>query len=176
MKLKKSDIEITKMTLTDFKQIENSLLQEFDDFWSPSVLKQELENTKNPNSYYIVAKLLNSSYICSPISDSKQINNNIVGFAGILNIFDEVNLMNIVVRKDFRHFGIGSHLLEAIIDYAKKQKSTSITLEVNEHNLSAIHLYKKYGFSQVGFRKKYYNNTDNAILMTLPLLFKKNKW
>ena len=44
-----------------------------------------------------------------------------------------------------------------------------MNLEVNENNTSAIALYKKYNFKQVGLRKKYYNNTDNAILMSLYL-------
>ena len=45
----------------------------------------------------------------------------------------------------------------------------TITLEVNENNIPAINLYKKFNFEQVGLRKKYYNNADAAILMTLCL-------
>ncbi len=37
-------IEITKMQLSDFEQIKNRLQEEFDDFWTPEMLKQELEN------------------------------------------------------------------------------------------------------------------------------------
>lgn len=77
--------------------------------------------------------------------------------------------MNIVVKKDNRNLGIGSKLLEEIIKISKSLKAKSITLEVNENNLPAIKLYKKYGFNQVGLRKKYYNNKDNAILMTICL-------
>lgn len=47
-------------------------------------------------------------------------------------IIDEVNIMNIVVRKDKRKLGIGSLLLEKIIDFSKIHNATSITLEVNE--------------------------------------------
>ena len=43
------------------------------------------------------------------------------------------------------------------------------TLEVNENNLPAINLYLKYGFKNVGFRKKYYKNRDSAIIMTKDL-------
>ncbi len=88
---------------------------------------------------------------------------------GILAIVDEINIMNIVVKKGMRKLGIGSSLLDFIIDYAKEHSYSSITLEVNENNIPAINLYKKYNFKQVGIRKKYYNNTDNAILMTLKL-------
>ena len=102
------------------------------------------------NSYYIVAKQ----------------NQEVVGFAGITNIIDEVNVMNIVVRKDKRGLKIGSILFEKIIEIATELHAKTITLEVNENNLPAINLYQKYGFQQVGLRKKYYHNTDDAILMT----------
>lgn len=38
------EVEITKMQLSDFEQIKDNLQNEFDDFWTPSILKQELEN------------------------------------------------------------------------------------------------------------------------------------
>lgn len=139
---------ISEMNLQDLENIKGCLLTDFDNFWSYNILKQELENGK---SKYFVAKQ----------------ENEIVGFAGILLIIDQVNIMNIVVKKDKRNFGIGSLLLEEIIRYSKIHNATSITLEVNEKNIPAIKLYKKYGFKQVGLRRKYYNNEDNAILMDL---------
>lgn len=143
-------LEVTQMTLSDLTQIENCLLDEFDDFWTASMLKHELENKQNLNSHYFVAKMQNE----------------IVGFAGVLMIIDEINIMNIVVRKSKRKLGIGTYLLQTIMDFANNKNASSITLEVNEKNMPAICLYKKFGFKQVGLRKKYYNNTDNAILMT----------
>ena len=139
---------ISEMNLQDLENIKDCLLTDFDNFWSYNILKQELENGK---SKYFVAKQ----------------ENEIVGFAGILLIIDQVNIMNIVVKKDKRNFGIGSLLLEEIIRYSKIHNATSITLEVNEKNIAAIKLYKKYGLKQVGLRRKYYNNEDNAILMDL---------
>ena len=148
------DIEITKMEIADLEKIENILVNDFDSFWSASILKNELENKQNLNSIYFVAK------------DEKK---EIVGFVGVLIIDTEANIMNIVVKKDKRLLGIGSQLLKFIIDYSKDQNLSSITLEVNEQNLPAINLYKKHNFKQVGLRKKYYNNKDNAILMTLEI-------
>ena len=46
------------------------------------------------------------------------------------------------------------------------KKLKCVTLEVNVHNEIAINLYKKYNFIEVGRRKKYYNNIDDAIIMT----------
>ncbi len=147
------EIEIAPMQLADLEQIKDSLLEEFDDFWTFTMLKQELENKNNLNSTYFVVKG----------------NEEIVGFAGIVKIVDEIDIMNIVVKKSKRKLGIGSALLQKIIEFSKEQKATSITLEVNYKNNPAIALYQKFGFKQVGLRKKYYHNTDDAILMTLSI-------
>ncbi len=87
------------------------------------------------------------------------------GFAGINLILDEAHIANIAVKKDFRLNGIGTKLLEALIDFSRKHAS-SITLEVNTENTIAIHLYEKYGFESLGKRNKYYNNKFDAYIMT----------
>ena len=145
------DFKISKMSIEDLKSIKNILASDFDNFWSFDVLEEELECK---NSYVIVAK--NSE-------------NNIVGFAGLKVILDEADIMNIVVKKTFRHNGIGSILLENLISYSKNLNLKSVTLEVNENNLSAIHLYDKFSFDNLGIRKKYYNGESDAIIMSKQL-------
>ena len=141
------DLKIEKMTLDDLESINDILLSDFDDFWSYDILKKELEY---PNSYFIIAKN----------------DNEIVGFAGLKVIIDEADIMNIVVKKSFRHNGIGSILLKKLISYAMDNNLKTITLEVNEHNLSAIRLYDKFNFDHIGIRKKYYNGESDAIIMS----------
>lgn len=143
-----NNVEINLMTCDDLLSLKENLLTEFDEFWNYSILEQEF---KNENTTYITAK----------------INNEIVGFAGLLIILDEATIMNIVTKKDKRRLGIGDLLLQELINISQKQNVNSITLEVNSNNVPAINLYKKYNFKEVGVRKKYYNNTDDAILMTL---------
>lgn len=60
-------------------------------------------------------------------------------------------------------------MLEELIKIAKDRKLKDITLEVNINNIPAINLYKKYSFEEVGIRKKYYNNIDDALIMTKKL-------
>lgn len=147
--MEKNNIVISEMSEADLLYLKNSL-NEFDDFWTFNILEQEF---KNENTTYIVAKE----------------NDFVVGFAGLLMIVDEANIMNIVTKKDKRNSGIGTLLLKKLIELAREKNSTSITLEVNEKNIPAINLYKKLQFKEVGVRKKYYDNTDSAILMTLYL-------
>ena len=148
------NITIEKMTKEHLEKIKENKIKEnlkedFDEFWNENVLKNELEN---PASTYIVAK------------DEQ---NNIVGYAGIWQPIDEAHITNIVTKKDKRRNKIGTKMLEELIKVAKEKKLKDITLEVNVNNIPAINLYKKYNFKEVGIRKKYYNNTDDAIIMTL---------
>ena len=89
----------------------------------------------------------------------------ILGFAGILKNVDFVEIMNIVVKKKYRKQGIGEKLLQELINISIKENYEKIELEVNSKNEPAVNLYKKFGFKEVGLRKKYYNNIDDAILM-----------
>ncbi len=146
-KIENMSITIKKMNLKDYEKIKDNLKKDFDDFWTPTVLESEL---KNKNSKYIVAKE----------------NEEILGFAGIIILPDDVEITNIVVKKEERKKGIGKSLLEKIIEISKETKRNIISLEVNEKNLVAINLYKKFGFEKVGQRKKYYNGTDDAVIMS----------
>lgn len=134
------------MNLGDFQEIEPIYNLEFDDFWKPQNLKSELQNV---SSKYIVAKE----------------NGEIVGFAGIWYSVDDAHITNIVVRKSYINKGIGSLLLEKLIELAKTK--TSLTLEVNTKNEIAQKLYLKYGFKNLGIRKKYYDGIEDAYIMTL---------
>lgn len=142
-------IDIIPMTIADLDAISPTLISDFDDFYNISTLKSELENE---NSQYFIAKY----------------NNEIVGFAGIWKSVDEAHITDIVVKKDFRKLGIGSLLLEHLINISKSLENiNALTLEVNEENIPAQNLYKKYNFLTVGMRKNYYGLNKNAIIMTL---------
>lgn len=141
------DININKMNLEDLELIKDVLESEFDNFWSYNILKEEISSE---NSYFIVAK---------------NTENEIVGFAGTKIIVDEADVMNIVVRKSCRKEGIGSKMLENLINYSISKNLKFVNLEVNENNLSAIRLYDKFAFDHIGIRKKYYNGVSDAIIM-----------
>lgn len=145
------NITIENMTLEHLEKIKEKLKENFDEFWNENVLKSELEN---PASTYIVA-----------IDEQ----NSVIGYAGIWQPIDEAHITNIVTKKDKRNNKIGTKMLEKLINIAKERKLKEITLEVNVNNIIAINLYKKYNFKEVGRRKRYYNNMDDAIIMTYKL-------
>lgn len=143
--IKINNIEVKIMTLDDLETIKDILNSDFDEFWNYNVFKEELQSR---NSKYLVAIF----------------NNEIIGFAGIKIILDEADIMNIVTKKSLRNQGVGTLLLHEMILLCKKSNLKFLSLEVNEINKSAIHLYENFGFKKVGTRKKYYNDY-NAILM-----------
>ena len=134
------------MTFADLENLKNFLQSDFDEFWSYDILLSELSSS---NSRYIVAK---------------NKDNTIVGFAAKKIILDEAELMNIVVNKASRHSGIGTLLLNKLLEICKEKNLDSIFLEVNEKNLNAQKLYKNFGFETISIRKNYYNS-DNGIVM-----------
>lgn len=141
--------DITKMTLYDLNSIKDNLISDFDDFWNYSVFKSELESD---SSHYLVVKD----------------NSKIIGFAGIKVTVPDCDIMNIVVKKDFRNQGIGSLLLKELINLSKSLNVKNLFLEVNERNTPAILLYNKFGFKKICTRKNYYKD-NNAIVMKLDL-------
>lgn len=141
--LEEKNLFITKMEYTD---LDNFNISDFNNFWNLDILKDELESN---TSEFLVAKL----------------ENEIVGFAGAKFILDEADIMNIAIKTSYRKQGIASLLLKNLIDICKNNNINSINLEVNEKNFSAINLYKKYEFLEVGRRKKYYDGKFDAILM-----------
>lgn len=144
-------MEFRKMILDDLNKISKDL-NNFDDFWTVGIFKEEL---KNPNCHYIVAMQ----------------NEEILGFGGISVVLDEANVNNIAVRADKRNCKIGTKILENLIDISKSLNCSTITLEVNVKNLPAIKLYENFGFKKLGIRKNYYRGQFDAYIMEL--LFKE---
>ena len=95
-------------------------------------------------------------------------NGETVGYAGLLMVPFEGDILNIAVRKDKRRSGIATKLMEKLLHEASFNGVTDVHLEVRESNAAALGLYKKFGFAEDGIRKNYYTEpVENAITMTL---------
>lgn len=84
----------------------------------------------------------------------------------------EAHILTLCVKKEYQGQGFGKMLLQHLIDLATDHKSEVIILEVRPSNVSAVHLYHKFGFNEVGTRKGYYPATDgreDALIMALDL-------
>ena len=86
-------------------------------------------------------------------------------------IIEEVQVATIVTAEGWRGRGLGELLLCATLWYGLQHQATMATLEVRVSNLIAQQLYRKFGFVEVGRRRKYYrDNGEDALLMTAELV------
>jgi len=83
-------------------------------------------------------------------------------------IVDEVHVATFAVSPDWRRQGIAQRLLAHTLLDAARLGATKSYLEVRKGNLPARALYEKFGFVEVGIRKKYYqDNKEDAVMMNL---------
>lgn len=93
----------------------------------------------------------------------------VVGYGGFRQALDQADITNIAIRKGFRNSGLGTHIINSLFDKAKKRGINTITLEVRKSNLSAIALYEKTGFINMGIRPGFYQDGEDAFIMSKKL-------
>ena len=104
----------------------------------------------------------------NPVSNLWVIESSMYGVAGFVDYwitFDSATICQICVNPVFRKRGLGAQMMEEVIKDCKANKVRNITLEVREHNESAIRLYEKFNFKKILIKENYYTNGDNAIYM-----------
>ena len=62
----------------------------------------------------------------------------------------------ISVRKDYWGKGIGTGIMNVLMDFARKSGAEVLELEVRSDNEAAISLYKKFGFEKIGTNEKFF--------------------
>lgn len=82
--------------------------------------------------------------------------NQLLGYAVMLRILDEVHLLNISIIPERQHAGLGSLLLAALCEEARKHGALRMILEVRQSNLVGRAFYDRHGFTQIGERTDYY--------------------
>ncbi|MEM9244482.1 MAG: ribosomal protein S18-alanine N-acetyltransferase [Cyanobacteria bacterium P01_F01_bin.153] len=100
---------------------------------------------------------------CSTDQGARQL----IGLGCTWFIVDEAHITAIAVDPQYQRQGLGQLLLLALLQTSHRQGMKRATLEVNCNNFRAIALYEKFGFKQVGIRKKYYSNGDSAAILWL---------
>lgn len=63
--------------------------------------------------------------------------------------------LGMALLPEFRGQGVGSQLLQKVLDHAKIFGLEKVELQVYNTNTSAVALYKKFGFEQEGLIRKY---------------------
>lgn len=137
-------IKMQEEHIEDILKVENEC---FSDPWSEKMFKEEISGKF---AHYYVAEEGGQA----------------VAYMGMWALSGEGHITNVAVGKDHRRKGIAKALIEHFIKIAQKEELEFMTLEVRDSNAPAIALYEQFGFLKVGVRKKYYENKEDAILMT----------
>lgn len=117
--------------------------------WSVGVFQNELDWARHGERYYVAARR----------------QGRLVGYAGSMYAVDEAHVTNIAVDPQAHRLGIGTRLLADLMWEARRRGSRTMTLEVRHTNTAAQELYRRFGFVPAGVRRRYYENTDDAIVM-----------
>jgi ribosomal-protein-alanine N-acetyltransferase len=117
--------------------------------WSAQVFHDELDQARDGHRHYLVARHGRA----------------VIGYGGLMFAVDEAHVTNLAVHPAHRREGVGSRLLHALGREAVERGSTAWTLEVRASNEAAQELYRKFGFVPAGVRARYYESTEDAIVM-----------
>lgn len=91
------------------------------------------------------------------------------GIGGIRLATDIAEVMTLAAAPGMRRRGVGSVLLTALGDLARRAGADWLWLEVAEDNEPALALYRRAGFEPVGRRDRYYADGRAAVTMRAPL-------
>jgi ribosomal-protein-alanine N-acetyltransferase len=142
--------EMKRKHLTDLLPIEQDA---YPKPWSRSVFESELEQVRSGNRHYVVARRRRL----------------LIGYAGLWiapdPAGDQGHITNIAVAADHRRRGVATRLLGALATIAIERGCIALTLEVRLSSTGAQELYRRFGFAPAGVRKRYYENTEDAIVM-----------
>lgn len=90
----------------------------------------------------------------------------VVGYLDFWHVDHEMHVINIAVHPDRRRQGIGTLMMQYLLDYRDRHGAEQIYLDVRKSNHAAIALYKRFGFRKIDVRKGYYqDNEEDALVM-----------
>lgn len=119
------------------------------DAWYESTFREELSR---PGRHYLVAE---------PDTGEPEL----LGYAGLSTNPPQGDVQTMAVAPPHWGNGIGSTLLESLIQEAGRRGATEMFLEVRADNDRARRLYRRFGFLEMGVRRGYYNDGVDAVVM-----------
>lgn len=112
------------------------------------ISKENLENDlKNERCLYYIAYFKNLP----------------IAYIGTSYIYEDMDIIDIVVTPEYRKKGIASLLMNKVIYFCRENNIKRILLEVRKNNAPALSLYNKFKFTKISTRKNYYKDQDAYI-------------
>lgn len=96
----------------------------------------------------------------------------LAGYAVLMVAAGEGHLLNLSIAAPFQGQGLGGDFVRFLLKAARERGAATIYLEVRPSNRTALALYAKAGFVQIGMRRNYYpaqDGREDAIVMERPV-------
>ena len=123
--------------------------------WSVSTIRGELAA---PGRWYVAA------------DDADAPVPGLIGYAGLWFDGDVTQVMTVGVAVHAQGRGVGSALVQALVDRSRELGAGAVLLEVRVDNEAAIAVYRRFGFEVLARRARYYQPEDvDAWTMRLAL-------
>jgi ribosomal-protein-alanine N-acetyltransferase len=143
------DLVVEPMRRRDVAQIMVIEQASYPKPWTPGVFQSEIDLARRGERCYLVARREGA----------------VVGYAGSMFVVGDAHVTNIACAPQHQRTGIARRLLAELAWEAIARDCTALTLEVRVSNEAAQGLYRHFGFAPVGVRQRYYENTEDALVM-----------
>ncbi|BDV43224.1 ribosomal-protein-alanine acetyltransferase [Geotalea uraniireducens] len=141
-------VSISPMSYQDLDEVIAIEAESFSRPWNRDHFAAELQS---PHSFPLAAR---------------NADGRIAGYICPMLVHDEGEILDVAVAPGYRGQGIGRQLLQRALGDLRQRGAAVVMLEVRISNMPAIELYRRAGFSESGSRKRYYENGEDALLMT----------
>ena len=122
----------------------------------PEVVAIEVASYRFPWSEGIFRDCLKVGYVCRVALQFDVV----AGYGIVSTGAGEAHILNLCVRPELRCRGIGTLLLEDLLQCAAAAAVDTAYLEVRPSNTAAIRLYQAFEFEHIGSRRGYYQAPD----------------
>jgi ribosomal-protein-alanine N-acetyltransferase len=95
-----------------------------------------------------------------------RLDGHIAGFCSFWLVLDEVHINNLAVLREYQGQGLGTALLQHVLEAGAGRGAERATLEVRRSNAQARRLYERLGFRVAATRPNYYiNPPEDALIL-----------
>lgn len=133
----------------------------------PAVMHIERTSFERPWDEEFFLEYLRQRNCIGMVAEHKQ---QIVGFMIYELCKSLMHVVNFAVHPDFRRQGVGTQMIQKLIDKLSQQRRREIVLEVRETNLPAQLFFRSLGFRAIRVIREFYDDTgEDAYVMRYAL-------
>ena len=152
------------MKLSDIDMVMELEHASFPEPWPRSLYEREVSQGRF--SHYLVIVPAEAGAGLPPL----------LGQGGYWLIGEEAHIVTIAVAAAWRRHRLGKWLLLTLMAAARQGGAAMVTLEVRPSNGPALALYYQLGFVQIGQRRRYYPNGEDAYVLEFAGLDQEQIW